>query len=78
MTVTVRLFASLREAVGRERVALELPAGTRAGSVWSRLPDVGGAPPAGTRYAVNGEWTDPGTVLSDGDELALILPVSGG
>lgn len=78
ITVTVRLFASLREAIGAERVALEVPAGTAAASIWSCLPDVADPAPVGTRYAVNGDWSDPATLLEDGDEIALILPVSGG
>lgn len=31
-----------------------------------------------TRFAVNGEYAPPETVLKDGDELAFIPPVSGG
>lgn len=76
--MTVRLFASLRETVGVDRLALELPSGTTAGSVWRHLPGVEDSPPAGTRFALNGDWAEPAAALGDGDELALILPVSGG
>ena len=76
--MTVRLFASLRETVGAERLALDLPSGATAGSVWSCLPGVEDAAPAGTRFAVNGDWAESAAALADGDELALILPVSGG
>ena len=34
--------------------------------------------PEGIRYALNHEWTVPGVPLRDGDEVALVLPVSGG
>ena len=78
ITVTVRLFASVREAVGRDRLSLALPAGTPAADVWSRLPGVEPHAPAGTRYAINGDWSDAAVVLADGDEVAVILPVSGG
>lgn len=80
ITITVRLFASLREAAGADRIELRLPAATPAGAVWSHLPRGVGAedPPDGVRYAVNHEWTLPGTPLRDGDEVALVLPVSGG
>jgi molybdopterin synthase sulfur carrier subunit len=80
ITITVRLFASLREAAGTDRVELRLPAATPAGAVWSHLPsDVGAeGPPDGVRYAVNHEWSLPGAPLRDGDEVALVLPVSGG
>lgn len=80
ISVAVRLFASLREAAGTGRLDLRLPAGTPAGAVWGHLPDAVRAVglPEGVRYAVNHEWTVPGAVLRDGDEVALVLPVSGG
>ena len=80
ITITVRLFASLREAAGADRIELRLPAATPAGAVWSHLPSGVGAegPPDGVRYAVNHEWSLPGAPLRDGDEVALVLPVSGG
>jgi molybdopterin converting factor small subunit len=78
--ITVRLFASLRDAAGSGRIALRLPAATPVGAVWSHLPDPVRALglPEGLRYALNHEWTVPGVPLRDGDEVALVLPVSGG
>ena len=78
--VTVRLFASLREAAGADRVELEVPAATPVGAVWELLPeDVRRTPPPeGLRYALNHVWSIPGAPLRDGDEVALVLPVSGG
>lgn len=80
ISVTVRLFASLRERAGGDRVALDVPAGTPIGAVWGYLDErVGlGEPPAGLRYAINDEWTIPGAPMREGDRVALILPVSGG
>ena len=80
ITVTVRLFASLRDAAGADRVSLSLPAGTPVGAVWGHLPDPvrGVGLPEGARYALNHEWTLPGATLRDGDEVAGGLPVSGG
>lgn len=80
ITVTVRLFASLRAAAGTSSVRLDVPAATPVGGVWSHLPDHVRAegPPEGMRYALNHEWTLPGVPLRDGDEVALVLPVSGG
>jgi molybdopterin synthase catalytic subunit len=78
--VTVRLFASLREAARSDRVELVLPPGTPVGAVWGHLPDAVrdvGLPDA-ARYALNHQWTIPGALLRDGDEVALVLPVSGG
>jgi molybdopterin converting factor small subunit len=78
--VTVRLFASLREAAGASRLELTLAESTPVGAVWGHLPEtvreIG--LPATTRYALNHAWTAPGAPLHDGDEVALILPVSGG
>lgn len=80
ISVTVRLFASLREDAGASRVEIRLPKGSPAGAVWAHLPAALAetVPPAGLRYAVNDQWTLPAALLADGDEIALILPVSGG
>ena len=73
MTVRVRLFAGLRERAGwSER---EIEAATVA-DVWPAL-DLGDEPP-GLLYAVNRQYADRTMPLSDGDEVALIPPVSGG
>jgi molybdopterin converting factor small subunit len=78
--VTVRLFASLRQAAGADRVSLSVPAGTPVGALWGHLPDPvrEAGLPDGARYALNHEWTLPGATLRDGDEVAVVLPVSGG
>ena len=73
MAVTVRLFAGLREQAGWSR--RELEAATLA-DVW---PALGlGEEPAGLLYAVNREYAERDRELADGDEVALIPPVSGG
>jgi molybdopterin synthase catalytic subunit/molybdopterin converting factor small subunit len=72
--VTVRLFAGLRERAGWSH--RELTDVTRLGDVWERL-DLGLEPP-GLLYAVNREYADSERELADGDEVALIPPVSGG
>jgi molybdopterin synthase catalytic subunit len=72
--VRVRLFAGLRERAGwSER---ELDAVECVGDVWARL-ELGDEPP-GLLYAVNREYAPPERELADGDEVALIPPVSGG
>jgi molybdopterin synthase catalytic subunit/molybdopterin converting factor small subunit len=74
MRVTVRLFAGLRERAGRSRVELEDI--SRVEDVW---PALGlGAEPPGLLYAVNREYAERRHTLADGDEVALIPPVSGG
>src|SRR5437773_4157402 len=73
MTVTVRLFAGLRERAGWSK--REIDAATVA-DVWPAL-DLG-EEPAGLLYAVNKEYAERDHALRDGDEVALIPPVSGG
>ena len=73
MTVTVRLFAGLRERAGWSQ--RDFDAAT-VGDVW---PQLGlGDEPQGLLYAVNREYADQDQELNDGDEVALIPPVSGG
>lgn len=75
-TVAVRLFAGLRERAGTGACEIALPAGACAGDVWAAL-DLGDEPP-GIAYAVNRTYVGRDHVLADGDEVALIPPVSGG
>jgi molybdopterin synthase catalytic subunit/molybdopterin converting factor small subunit len=74
VAVRVRLFAGLRERAGwSER---ELDGIDRIADVW---PALGlGDEPEGLLYAVNNEYADRDRTLADGDEVALIPPVSGG
>jgi MoaE-MoaD fusion protein len=74
--VVVRLFAGLRDRAGTGERALELPDGARAEDVW---PGLGlGNEPAGLAFAVNRRYAERDRELRDGDEVALIPPVSGG
>jgi molybdopterin synthase catalytic subunit/molybdopterin converting factor small subunit len=74
MRVTVRLFAGLRERAGWSR--REIEGVTRVGDVWETL-ELGDEPP-GLLYALNKAYVERGHELTDGDEVALIPPVSGG
>jgi molybdopterin synthase catalytic subunit len=71
--VTVRLFAGLRDRAGWSK--REVEAATVA-DVWRALEL--GDEPNGLLYAVNKEYATPDRALVDGDEVALIPPVSGG
>jgi molybdopterin synthase catalytic subunit len=72
--VRVKLFAGLRERAGWSERELEGLARVR--DVW---PALGlGDEPAGLLYAVNKEYAAPDRELADGDEVAVIPPVSGG
>lgn len=81
MKITVRLFASYREAVGAPVVELTLNNGDGGPAVWaalvSRFPALARLPkPSG--YAVNDEYVHGTRALREHDEVALIPPVSGG
>jgi molybdopterin converting factor subunit 1 len=76
MQVSVRLFAALREQAGVRERRLEVAEGATVADVWPQL-ELGDEPP-GLLYALNREYVERSAVLSDGDELALIPPVSGG
>ena len=81
MALRVLAFARLRELVGAGARDLELADGATVAEAWSAL--AAGAAEltqhrASTRFARNGVLTDPGTVLHDGDEVALLPPVGGG
>ena len=76
MQVAVKLFAALRERAGTRARALELPDGATVDDVWPALEL--GDEPAGLVYAVNRAYVDRAQALSDGDEVAVIPPVSGG
>ncbi len=76
MQVEVRLFAALREAAGAGRRTLQLPEDATIGDVWSALQL--GAEPSGLVYAVNRAYAERAHPLADGDEVAVIPPVSGG
>jgi molybdopterin synthase catalytic subunit/molybdopterin converting factor small subunit len=74
VTIKVRLFAGLRERAGySEREVVDV---ARVADVWPAL-DLGDEP-EGLLFAVNREYADAGRELADGDEVALIPPVSGG
>jgi MoaE-MoaD fusion protein len=75
MRVTVRLFAVLRERAGSDSVELELADGATVRDAIDAVPAAAGVPVV---MAVNREVAGDDAVLSPGDELALIPPVSGG
>jgi len=82
MQVELRLFAVFRERAGRDTLSLELDEGATVADaiaaagrepglaeILSRMP---------VRAALNREYVGDDAVVSAGDELALIPPVSGG
>ncbi|HWJ24463.1 MAG TPA: MoaD/ThiS family protein [Gemmatimonadaceae bacterium] len=81
MTVTVLLFASYADALGRSTVELPLPDGATVGDVVSGLGRIAGAAgrlPAAPMVAVNQSYASYDQVVRAGDEVAVIPPVAGG
>lgn len=80
LKVRVRLFASLREAVGAGELALDVPDGATVGDVVARLsedhPEVARHP--NLVLARNQAVVEADEPLEDGDEVAVFPPVSGG
>jgi MoaE-MoaD fusion protein len=77
----VRLFAMQRELAGTRALDLQLPLGATVEDAWTALverhPVLAPGRPA-VRFAVNGAYVPADTRLGDGDEVAMIPPVSGG
>ncbi len=81
MRVRARLFAIQREIAGTRELALDLPDGASVTDAWDAIVAIHpGLEPgrSSVRFARNGVYADAATTLADGDELALIPPVSGG
>jgi molybdopterin converting factor subunit 1 len=81
MHVTVKLFAILRERAGVDELSLDVSTGTKAADALDRLCESHGeirAMLSRCAIAINRQYVDREAVLHDGDELAVIPPVSGG
>jgi molybdopterin converting factor subunit 1 len=80
VTISVRLFAGLRERAGTARLDVELPAGATVADVLAALSatPVGSVGPRDCVVAVNREYAPADHPVRAGDEVALVPPVSGG
>ncbi len=79
--VRTRFLGPAKELTGRDEMVLTLPRGSSVANAISAL--LREFPKFNDhinryRFAVNFEYADENTLLKDGDELALIPPVSGG
>lgn len=81
MKICVKLFASVREIVGQKELMLEVPDGMKVSALphqlaveYPRLRTL----VSFLKVAVNQEYADGERVLAEGDEVALLPPVSGG
>lgn len=79
--VTVRFFARYAELAGCETAAVAVPAGATVADVLQRVREtIPGARdlPARPLAALNLRQVKLGASVRDGDELALLPPLSGG
>lgn len=78
LSVKVRFFAHYRERAGERDREVDLPAGSTVGDLLRALAGEGTDLPGEASVAVNHAYAGRDHALSDGDEVALIPPVSGG
>jgi molybdopterin synthase sulfur carrier subunit len=85
MKLQLRYFASIRESLGLEQEAIQLPASVCTmddlrthlrlrGGIWSEVLADGKV----LRCALNHQMVNPSTELVDGAEVAFFPPVTGG
>ncbi|MDH5185069.1 MAG: molybdopterin converting factor subunit 1 [Gammaproteobacteria bacterium] len=77
MTIRVKFFASLREQVGISEQDLENDGVGTVDDVWLAVTD-NQVMPANVLIAINMEYVEAGTTVTDGDEVAFFPPVTGG
>lgn len=80
MTITIKFFALGRELVGANALTLDLPGST---TIEGALAHVRAQHPSFAQLpsflvALNTEYAEQSAILKNGDELAIIPPVSGG
>ena len=80
IAIRVRFFARLRDLAGVETQEVKASSGARVSSVYAAMRAYHPGLPSqeGVRAAVNHEFADWDAVVSEGDEVAFIPPVSGG
>lgn len=81
MKIKVKFFAILRERAGAGEISKDVHDGCTVAQLWESLqqdyPKLAG-PTFRLLYAVNQSYVTTEQILKDGDEVAIIPPVSGG
>ncbi|MBI3014008.1 MAG: molybdopterin converting factor subunit 1 [Candidatus Tectomicrobia bacterium] len=81
MQVRLKLFAILREKLGEGEISMEMQPGSKVedllATLASRQPEIAPLLP-NCLIAVNRQYVPRSQVLTAGDEIAVIPPVSGG
>ena len=81
ITIRLRLFAGLREAAGWSQKEIALATGSTVAELLAQVEEMTSGLVLSGRpvyAAVNQQYVERETILSDGDEVALFPPVSGG
>ena len=81
INIKVRLFAAFKELIGKNLLDFTVKEGSSVKDIISIMetsyPDIKNILKV-SKYAVNQEYADTEKKLSDGDEITVIMPVSGG
>jgi len=81
MRIAVRLGSGLSRLAGRSRLEVDLADGATVGDLLDRVagdrPELGAGLPS-VLTVVRGTQVAGDRVLSDGDEVALLIPIAGG
>ena len=81
MNIKIRLFAAFKDLLGKSELDINLEGGSTIEDakeyLKSNYPQIGHLIDI-SRFAVNMEYKSTNETLSDGDELSIIMPVSGG
>lgn len=76
MTISVKIFASLREDLGIDGAKIRASDNMTTLDVWKQL--TGNTPPGNLLCAVNHQYVGFDRTVRDGDEVAFFPPVNGG
>ena len=77
MSVTVKFFAGLREALGISETTVEVDTSSTARDIWAGATN-GAELPDNTLCAINLTHIELDQPVQDGDEVAFFPPVTGG
>ena len=81
ISIKVRLFAALKEIIGKNQLDLQITEGSTVKDVIAVIEETYPAVKKIikiSKYAVNMEYTETEKKLAEGDEITIIMPVSGG
>lgn len=79
ITVKVLYFGAAADIAGKRDESIEFPAGTSVDIALEKLlAKYNALAKLSLAFAINQEYANGNELLKDGDELALIPPVSGG